>query len=143
MTKMEGCIFCRIVRGEAERSVVHEDERTIAFMDIKPVTPGHLLVVPRVHAPYLADLDAEDGAQIFRAGQRAAAALRASSLCCDGVNLYVADGAVAGQEVFHLHLHVVPRFRGDGFGLRFPPDYVVRDRAVLEEAACAVRAAWR
>ena len=140
---MSDCAFCDILAGEAEASIVHEDERTVVFLDIRPVTPGHLLVIPRRHAPQLADLDTEDGAQLFRVGQRAAAALRASSLRCEGVNFFLADGEVAGQEVFHVHLHVFPRFADDGFGLRFPPDYRVRERAELERAAAAVREAWR
>lgn len=111
-------------------------------MDIQPVVPGHMLVVPRAHAPYLADLDPEDGAHLFRTGQRAAAALRNSGLRCEGINFFLADGAAAGQEIFHVHLHVIPRFNGDGFGLRFPPDYSIRSRAELDEAAASLRDAW-
>ena len=136
------CVFCDIVAGHAPASIVFQDERTITFLDHRPVTPGHMLVVPRRHAPFLADLDPEDGAQLFRVGQRGAAALRASSLRCEGVNFHLADGEVAGQEVFHVHLHVLPRFTGDGFGLRFPPDYRIRERAELDEAAAAVREGW-
>ena len=136
------CVFCEIVAGDAPASVVHEDERTMTFLDHRPVTPGHLLVVPRAHAAYLAELDPEDGAQLLRVGMRAAAALRASSLRCEGVNFHLADGVVAGQEIFHVHLHVIPRFAGDGFGLRFPADYRVRGRAELDEAAEHVREGW-
>ncbi|HXR11951.1 MAG TPA: HIT family protein [Gaiellaceae bacterium] len=136
------CVFCDIVAGEAPASMVHEDERTVTFLDIRPITPGHLLVVPREHAAYLAELDPEDGAQLFRVGMRAAAALRSSSLRCEGVNFHLADGVVAGAEVFHVHLHVIPRYSGDGFGLRFPADYRIRDRAELHEAAAAVREGW-
>ena len=136
------CVFCDIVAGHAPASILFQDERTITFLDHRPVTPGHMLVVPRRHAAFLADLDPEDGAQLFRVGQRGAAALRASSLRCEGVNFHLADGEVAGQEVFHVHLHVLPRFTGDGFGLRFPPDYRIRERAELDEAAAAVREVW-
>jgi diadenosine tetraphosphate (Ap4A) HIT family hydrolase len=136
------CVFCDIVAGHAPASILFQDERTITFLDHRPVTPGHMLVVPRRHAAFLADLDPEDGAQLFRVGLRGAAALRASSLRCEGVNFHLADGEVAGQEVFHVHLHVLPRFTGDGFGLRFPPDYRIRERAELDEAAAAVREGW-
>jgi len=136
------CVFCDIVAGHAPASILFQDERTITFLDHRPVTPGHMLVVPRRHAAFLADLDPEDGAQLFRVGMRGAAALRASSLRCEGVNFHLADGEVAGQEVFHVHLHVLPRFAGDGFGLRFPPDYRVRERAELDETAAAVREGW-
>jgi histidine triad (HIT) family protein len=119
------CLLCRLARHEAEVSMVYEDERTVAFMDIEPLVAGHLLVAPRMHAADLSELDPEDGAAVFRTGQRAAAALRASELHCEGVNFLLADGEAAGQEIFHVHLHVFPRYAGDGFGLRFPPDYSV------------------
>jgi histidine triad (HIT) family protein len=139
---MVDCLFCRLVSRQAEVSVVHDDERTMTFMDIQPVVPGHLLVVPRTHAASLPELDPEDGAQLFRVGQLAAAALRASTLRCEGVNFFLADGEAAGQEVFHVHLHVFPRHPGDGFGMRFAPTYSVRPRAELDEAAAALRDAW-
>ncbi len=118
---MEQCIFCQMLAGRQPASVVYRDERCAAFLDIRPVNPGHLLVVPIRHASGLAELDEEDGAQIFRVGRRLAAALRRSGVRCEGVNLFLADGAEAGQEVYHVHLHVLPRYRGDGFGLRFGP----------------------
>ena len=123
-------------------SFVYEDESTVALMDIRPVVRGHVLVVQRTHAPFLADLHPEDGAQLFRVGRLAAAALRASSLRCEGVNFFLADGEAAGQEVFHVHLHVIPRHADDGFGLRFPPDYSIRPRAELDEAAGALTESW-
>lgn len=136
------CVFCRIIAGELEASIVHEDDRTLAFLDIQPLTPGHLLVVPRRHATSLAALDPQDGAELFRVAQRGAAALQQSELRCEGVNLFLADGAAAGQDVFHVHLHVFARFPGDGFGLQLPPDYAIRPRAELDAAASALRQAW-
>lgn len=117
------CIFCEILAGRAPASFVFRDESCSAFLDINPVNPGHCLVVPNRHATSLAELDAEDGAVMFRMAQRVAAALRGSGLRCEGVNLYLADGEAAGQDVFHVHLHVLPRFRGDSFGLTFGHDY--------------------
>ncbi|MEX2645812.1 MAG: HIT family protein [Gaiellaceae bacterium] len=137
------CLFCELVAGREEASVVYDDDRVFALMDIRPVTPGHLMVVPKRHAASLAELEDEDSDALLRVARRAAAALRASSLRCEGVNLFLADGEAAGQEVFHVHLHVLPRFEGDGFGLRFPPDYSVRARAELEDAAAKIREAWR
>lgn len=133
------CVFCAIVAGTAESSVVYSDERVLAFMDIRPVVPGHLLVVPRQHAAGLADLDPEDGAHVFRVAQRIAAGVRASAVPAAGVNLFLADGAAAGQEVFHVHLHLLPRNRGDGFRLRF--DSRTPGRAELDAAAATIRAA--
>jgi histidine triad (HIT) family protein len=142
MDGMSDCLLCRLVSHEAEVSIVHEDERTVTFMDIQPVVRGHMLVVPRRHAAYLADLDPEDGAQLFRVGRLAAAALRSSTVRCEGVNFFLADGEAAGQDIFHVHLHVFPRYGGDGFGLHLPPDYSVRPRAELEETARTVREGW-
>jgi histidine triad (HIT) family protein len=139
---MPDCVFCRILAGELPASEVYRDERVAAFMDIQPVNPGHLLVIPLAHAPYLADLDPEDGARMFQVAQRLAAALRGSGLRCEGVNLFLADGEAAMQEVFHAHLHVFPRYRGDGFGLTFGEHYWHRpERAALDEAAARIRAA--
>jgi diadenosine tetraphosphate (Ap4A) HIT family hydrolase len=131
------CVFCRIVAGTAPASVVHSDSTAVAFLDIAPVTPGHLLVVPRAHAVGLADLAADTGAHLFRVAQRLAAGLRRSGVRCDGVNLFLADGEVAFQEVFHVHLHVLPRSRGDGFKLSYSAGSP--SRAELDETADAIR----
>jgi histidine triad (HIT) family protein len=120
---MSDCIFCHIVSGQAPASIVYRDDAVTAFLDIQPVNPGHVLVVPNGHAAYLADLDEEVGARLFRVAMRVAAAVRQSEVWCEGINLFLADGEAAMQEVFHVHLHVIPRFQGDGFGLKFGPDY--------------------
>ena len=134
------CVFCDIIAGRTSASVVHRDERCIAFMDIRPVTPGHLLVVPLAHAASLADLDPATGGHLFVVAQKVAAAIRKSGLKAEGINLYLADGEGAGQEVLHVHLHVFPRFAGDGFGLRLPLEYgapVPHERLEREAAAIA------
>lgn len=138
---MSDCIFCRILAGELPASFVYRDAVCAAFMDIQPVNLGHVLVVPVRHGAYLADVDAETAAHLMRVGQAATAALRASGLPCEGVNLFLADGEAAMQEVFHVHLHVFPRFRGDGFGLKFSPEYYTRRpaRAELDRTAEALR----
>jgi histidine triad (HIT) family protein len=136
---MGNCAFCEIVAGHAPASVVYRDARCVAFMDIQPVNPGHLLVIPLAHAAYLAELDTRDGGHLFQVAQKLAVALRRSGLRAEGVNLYLADGEAAGQEVFHVHLHVFPRFAGDGFGLRFAPEYGEPvSRARLDRDAAAI-----
>jgi histidine triad (HIT) family protein len=118
----------------------YEDSQAIAFMDIQPVNPGHLLVIPRDHRPHLADIDEDMAGELMRIGHRLAAAVRSSGVRCEGVNLFLADGAAAMQEVFHVHLHVIPRFKGDGFGLRFGPEYHHRPpRAELDRVAAVLR----
>jgi histidine triad (HIT) family protein len=131
------CIFCRVLVGELPASFVYRDEHCAAFMDIQPVNPGHLLVVPVRHATYLADLEGEIAEKLMRLARDAAAALRSSGLRCEGVNFFLADGEAAMQEVMHVHLHVFPRFRGDGFGLKFSPEYYTRrpDRTELDKTA--------
>jgi histidine triad (HIT) family protein len=134
------CVFCKLLKGELEVSMVHRDDLCAALMDIQPVNPGHVLVVPLRHAPYLVDLYPEEGERMFLVAQRVAAALRKSGVRCDGINFFLADGEVAGQEVFHAHLHVLPRFPNDGFGLRLPPTYSQRpERKELDQIAATLR----
>jgi histidine triad (HIT) family protein len=116
---------------------VYGDEHVVAFMDIMPVTPGHLLVVPRVHVDFLRALDEEVGARIFRVAHHLAKALYRSGLPCEGVNIFLADGEAAFQEIFHVHLHVFPRFSGDGF--RIDAEWRQAERAELDAAAAHVR----
>ncbi len=144
MTQTSGapeCVFCTIAAGRAEASVVHEDETAVAFMDLNPVTPGHLLVVPRTHVVGLEDLDPATGAHVWTVGHGLARALRRSRLRCEGVNVLVCDGAAAFQTVFHFHLHVIPRYAGDGWTLE--PDTEERERTLLDGEARAVRDALR
>ena len=132
------CIFCEIVAGRAPAAKVYEDEQVIAFLDLFPINKGHTLVIPKSHAVGLADLDSGAGAGMFAAAQQIAGAARNSDVRCEGVNLFLADGEVAGQEVFHVHLHVLPRYEGDGFGLRIPnKDQASREE--LEETAQKIR----
>ncbi len=121
MQQESNCIFCHIVAGEAPASFVYRDETVSAFLDVQPVVTGHVLVIPNYHTADLAGLDDGSGSRMFVIGRRIAAGLRASGLPCEGVNLFLADGAIAGQTVFHSHLHVIPRYAGDGFGLSIPP----------------------
>ena len=133
------CVFCEIVAGRIESSVVHDDDRVLAFMDLNPISPGHLLVIPKQHGAALADVDPDDGARLFRVGQSLAGAVRRTGLRAEGVNLFLADGEAAGQEVFHTHLHVLPRFDGDGFRLQVMSG--TPSRGELDEVAGAIRAA--
>src|SRR5688500_15078580 len=136
----KNCIFCRIVAGEAPATLVYEDEAVVAFVDTMPVNAGHSLVIPRRHAGHLADRPAGGAAPRCEAGGKVGAALRARGLRRDGINVPRADGAAAGQEVMHGRLHVTPRWRNDGAGLRRPPGYGRRPpRSELEVIARAIR----
>lgn len=134
-----GCPFCDIVAGRLPASELYADDLVLAFLDIRPITTGHLLVVPRSHAAGLAELPEPTGGAMFTAAQRLAAALRGSGLRCDGINFFLADGVVAGQEVDHVHLHVVPRFADDGF--RLSASFLSPDRAELDATSERIRGA--
>jgi len=137
---MSDCVFCDLLAGNLPMSQVYRDAVCTAMLDIQPVNPGHLLVIPNIHAATLAELDVETGAQMFRVAIRLAQALRRSDLRCEGVNFFLADGAAAMQEVFHVHLHVFPRYSGDGFGLKFGPAYFIRPgRSELDAIARQLR----
>jgi histidine triad (HIT) family protein len=124
------CVFCRIVDRTEAGSVVADEKDAVAFLDVQPVNDGHTLVVPRKHFAALADLDELSAVAIWSLARRIAAAIRRSDVRCEGIDLLIADGEVAGQEVFHTHLHVIPRWNGDGFGFHFPEHY--RDRQPRE-----------
>jgi histidine triad (HIT) family protein len=115
------CIFCKIVAGDLPATVVDEDERTIAFMDIAPATRGHTLVIPRAHAQDLLSVDGEDLQAVAVACKRLAWRVK-ERLGADGVNLINACGAAAWQTVFHFHVHVVPRYEGDPLQLPWVPE---------------------
>lgn len=135
----DACIFCEIIAGRAEVSLVHEDETVVAWMDLNPVVRGHLLVVPKEHSVGLEDLDVTTGAHLWEVAHELSHTLRRSELRCEGVNLLLCDGAVAFQTVFHVHLHVIPRHEGDGWTLNHTAHE--RARVLLDEDARIVRAA--
>lgn len=138
------CVFCRIIRGETEASLVALEEEVAAFMDIRPINPGHVLVVPRSHVADLSELEEEVGGKLFELATRVARALRRCGVRCEGVNLLLSDGEVAGQVVLHVHLHVIPRFRGDGFAFRPGPSYGgVPVREELDRVAVQIREGLR
>ena len=137
---MGDCVFCAIVAGEAPASLVHADDLAVACLDTRPVTQRHLPVLPKCHAAVLAELDEATGAHLFRVALRLAGAIRRSGVRCDGINLFLADGEAAGQEVDHVHLHVFPRFAGDAF--RIDADWsVAPSREELDRIASEIRRA--
>jgi diadenosine tetraphosphate (Ap4A) HIT family hydrolase len=132
------CVFCEIVAGRTPASLIYEDQVCLVLVDINPVNSGHALVIPKRHAAYLADLDEETGAHLFRVTMRLAQAIRKSGLRCEGINVLLADGEAAFQEVFHVHLHVLPRFQGDPF--RIEADWSIKPpREELDRVAHQIR----
>ena len=127
------CIFCSIIAGQAPGHVLFRGQRVIVFLSLE----GHPLIVPLQHVASLGDLDDATAAEVFQAAKRVASELRVVT-GCDGVNLVLSDGAAAGQDVFHLHLHVKPRWHGDE--VQFTWDTTTAPNIQREQSADALRA---
>lgn len=137
---MLDCVFCKIVAGVAPASIVYSDEKVLAFMDVRPVNPGHVLVIPKTHFAGLADLDEETGAHMFKVGMRIVDGVKRSGVKCEGVTLLLSDGKAAFQEIFHVHLHVIPRFKGDSLRISFGRQYALKpEEEELEKIASKIR----
>jgi histidine triad (HIT) family protein len=117
-------IFMKIIRREIPAEIVYEDDETLGFLDMTPVNPGHTLVVPKKFARNIFDVDDETLSAVMRTVQKIAIALR-ETLRAEGINIHINNETVAGQKVFHFHVHVIPRFANDGFkhwhGKPYPP----------------------
>jgi histidine triad (HIT) family protein len=134
---MSDCVFCKIVAKQIPATVVHEDEHTVAFMDLGQVNPGHVLVAAKAHVENLYGLDDVNAAAIFRTVARVARAIR-DAFAPQGLSVYQANGRPAGQTVFHFHVHLVPRHEGDGMALTWPVKNPPREK--LEAYATKIRA---
>ena len=131
------CVFCEIVAGRGAAAVVFRDDRVVAFMDIAPHNPGHVLVIPVQHAEDILAVPAATAEAMMVVAQRIARAIQKAGIKAEGFNFRMNAGAAAGQTVFHAHLHVVPRFVGDG-GDRHPGERVTTGE--LEAIAARIRA---
>ena len=119
------CIFCKIIKKEIPSTVIYEDELVMAFMDVMPVNPGHVLIVPKEHQQFISDVNPEAAARMFEVARKINSATRKSAaakngLQCDALNFLLSDGPEASQEVFHSHLHSIPRYKGDGVRFHYP-----------------------
>jgi len=112
------CIFCKILRGEIPCFKVYEDDDVLAFMDVNPVAPGHVLVIPKHHSRDILETPPEWVGKAFAGAGRVARAVQ-KSLAPDGINIVQANGPGAKQSVFHLHVHVIPRAMGDGLTMNW------------------------
>lgn len=134
----ENCIFCAILEGRMDCSPVAEDTHAFAFMDVSPINPGHVLVIPKRHVAELTDLSDEELVHTMRLVRRVAGVLGEIDVRCEGYNLFQANGAAAGQEVFHVHFHLVPRFAGDALRIHADPNRPRADRSELDRLAAAL-----
>ena len=132
------CAFCDLIRGAAEVSVCYEDAISIAFMDIQPVNVGHTLIVPREHFESLADVPTELAMHLFQVAMTLGPVVRQVTGAL-GTNIVVNSGKAAGQDVFHYHVHLIPRTDGDGFDIPLPfPGSHAPDRTVLDAMAARI-----
>ena len=135
---MDNCIFCKIANGVIPSATVYEDDSFRAILDIAPAHKGHVIVLPKAHADNLFELDDEIAAKALPIVKKIATALKAVT-GCDGINVLQNNGTAAGQSVFHLHIHIVPRFEGDGI-LPVWPHEEYADGEAVEWAAKIVAA---
>lgn len=137
---MSDCIFCEIVKKAAPASIVYEDDTVLAFLDIFPIIKGHTLVIPKKHFDSLEDCDEDVAKHLMAVIKKLNLAVKKSTKA-DGILNEVMNGEAAGQEVFHLHYHIVPRFYNDGFGWFYPKGYRDKEeeRSSLDDVATSIR----
>jgi len=134
----QNCVFCRIIGGEEMVSVVHEDERTIAFLDIQPMSRGHTIIVTKEHFETLFDLPEDLAAYCLAVARRLAPGVQKAT-GAQAVNLFSANGRAGGQDVMHFHLHLIPVCEGEPFVLQLPvPDAPILSRAELDITAARI-----
>ncbi len=136
MTFDESCIFCKIANKTAQASIVYEDEVVMAFLDIRPLTVGHTLVIPKAHYVDIFDIPDNLLSQVYIATKKISAPVKEATHA-DGISIIQQNGKAAGQDIFHLHVHIVPRFEGQKLP-RFG-DLVKVERAKLDEMASKIK----
>ena len=134
------CIFCKIVKNESPASIIYKDDISLAFLDIYPITEGHTLLIPRKHFVTLDDCDEETAKHLMMVMKKLNGVI-CKAVKCEGVLNEIMNGEAAGQEIFHLHLHIVPRYKDDGFGWFYPKGYreEEKSREKLDEVAARIR----
>lgn len=134
----EHCVFCRIIGGEEMVSLVHEDDRTLAFLDIQPMNPGHTLIVTKSHHETLFDMPEELAAHCLAVARRIAPGIQ-RAMEAQAINIFSANGRAGGQDVPHFHLHLIPVREGEPFALQLPlPDAPIPSRSELDITAARV-----
>ena len=118
--KDENCIFCRIADGDIPSTTVYEDDSFTVIMDLSPATRGHALIIPKDHMDDIFEMDEKTAGKLFKLAVRVAKAMK-KALKCDGLNIVQNNGAIAGQTVRHFHLHLIPRYEGDGQSILWTP----------------------
>ena len=142
-TDTANCTFCDIVQGAAEVSMCYEDDTAMAFMDIQPVNAGHVLVVPKVHYALMSDVPRDVGRHIYEVAMKLVPVIQEVAGTAD-INMLVSSGKAAGQDVFHYHMHLIPRRPDDGFDVPLPfANSEMPERERLDACAARIIAALR
>lgn len=134
--KKDDCLFCKIANGEIPSTTVYENNDFRVIFDISPASKGHTLIIPKQHYNDVFDMDAETGGKLFSLATAIARSLK-KELNCEGMNLVQNNGLVAGQTVFHFHLHLIPRYTGDRVNIQWQPGEANQEE--LKELAKAVK----
>ena len=121
------CIFCKIAGGEIPSATIYEDEKFRVILDLGPASKGHALILPKEHFANIYELDEETAAAAFVLAKKMAGKMT-KALGCDGFNIVQNNGAVAGQTVFHFHIHLIPRYEGDGVALGWKPGELTEEQ---------------
>ena len=132
----ESCIFCKIVRKQAPASIIYEDESIMVFLDIRPLNLGHALVIPKAHFVDIFDIPANELGNVHKTAKKVSSAIKKATNA-DGISIIQQNGKAAGQDIFHLHVHVIPRFVGQ----KMPhfSDLKEIERSKLEDMAKKMR----
>ena len=128
----ENCIFCKIIAGEIPSTTVYEDEDFKAILDVNPAARGHVIILPKHHADDVFSLEDSQAEKIFPVAKKIATALK-KTYQCDGVNILQNNGEAAGQTVFHLHIHIVPRYQDDKVMIEWEPKEISDLDKVMED----------
>ncbi|OGG60331.1 hypothetical protein A3C86_04990 [Candidatus Kaiserbacteria bacterium RIFCSPHIGHO2_02_FULL_49_16] len=133
---MSDCVFCKIVKGEIPSFKVREDDSTLAFLDIHPVNPGHTIVIAKRHSRNIFDVLPEDWDAVTKSVRKLSGVIE-KALDADGININMNNREHAGQVVDHLHVHIIPRFKGDGFKLWHQSSYKDGEAVLVQEKILA------
>ena len=133
------CIFCKIANGEIPSSTIYEDDMFRVILDLSPATKGHALIIPKNHMANIFEMDESTAGKVFVLASRIAKAMK-EALHCDGLNIVQNNGEIAGQTVFHFHMHIIPRYEGDNQNINRVPGTSEADErdAVAEQIKIAL-----
>jgi histidine triad (HIT) family protein len=138
--KKQDCIFCKLANGDIPTNALYEDDVVKVIFDANPATAGHVLIIPKNHADDIYTLDDATAAHVFQVAVKVANALKEATNC-DGLNIVQNNGEVAGQTVFHFHMHIIPRYKGDSVNVSWKPGKAEPEEIEKLKAAIAAKLA--